>query len=71
MVVEPVEEEEESVEYQLGFQRNISPPSSGSKNKQSKKPSAFTLVSCSTDYTALYPRRWFTSTAFYLGCASP
>jgi hypothetical protein len=41
-----------SVENQPAFRRNILPPSSGSKNKVSKKPElclppAFTLVSCS------------------------
>jgi hypothetical protein len=48
-----------SVESQPTFRRNISPPSSGSKNKQRKKPAelclppAFTLVSCSAYFLTL------------------
>jgi hypothetical protein len=48
----------ESVENQPTFRRDLSPPSSGSKNKLSSKPElcfqpAFTLVSCSADSLTL------------------
>jgi hypothetical protein len=44
-----------SVESQPTFRRNMSPPSSGSKYKPSKKQRE---IMCQVDiYTALYPRR--------------
>jgi hypothetical protein len=57
----------QSAENQPKFRRNMSPPSSGSKNKSSKKPvwcgqllqTGFQYVGLfSADFTGLYPRRW-------------